>query len=183
MTNVSRGVNCVNITREIIINPTAACNQSDSVSTTALAASLAVCSFLFISSIIVCIILLSLLLYRTCHRTDKSKNPAQNTGGPTTESTPNAGPTNLDPTYQPNRLIKNECNEMLRCKKNYEFLHCLKMILSAASGHKEFNKDCGELFKTLSDKIDEHMKKIEPQEKDGGKKKVACDGDTQSKPP
>ena len=210
MTTVSQEVNCVNITREIIINPTATCSQSDSVSTTALAASLAVCFFLFISSIIVCIILLSLLLYRTHHRTDRklkngnsaqnlghttaltsttsnknveSKNPAQNTGGPTPESTPNAGPTNLDSTYQPNRFIQNGCNEMLRCKKNYEFLHCLKMILSAGSGHKEFNKDCGELFKTLSDKIDEHMKKIEPQEKDGGKKKVACDGDTQSKPP
>ena len=210
MTTVSQGVDCVNITREIIINPTAACNQSDSVSTTALEASLAVCSFLFISSIIVCIILLSLLLYWTRHRTDKklengnsaqnlghtialtntisdknveSKNPAQNTSGPTPESTPDAGPTNLDWTYQPNRFIQKGCNEIQFCKKNYEFLHCLKMILSAASGHKEFNKDCGKLFKTLSDKIGEHMKKIEPQEKDGGKKKVACDGDTQSKSP
>ena len=204
-TNVSQGVNCVNITREIIINPTATCNQSDSVTITALAVPL---GFLLILSLIVCIILLSLLLYWTRHRTDKklkngnsaqnlghtialtntisdveSKNPAQNTGGPTPESTPDAGPTNLDWTYQPNRFIQKGCNEIQFCKKNYEFLHCLKMILSAASGHKEFNKDCGKLFKTLSDKIGEHMKKIEPQEKDGGKKKVACDGDTQSKSP
>ena len=183
-TNVSQGVNCVNITREIIINPTAACNQSNSVSTTALAASLAVCFFLFISSIIFCIILLSLLLYRTRHRTDKklkNGNSAQNTaGGPT----PDAGPTNLDLTYQPNRFLQNGCNEMLHCKNNYEFLHCLRVILNAASGHKEFNKDCGELLTRLSNEIDAHMTEIEPQGKDGGKKNVACDGDTQNcKPP
>ena len=91
MTTVSQGVNCVNITREIIINPTAACNQSDSVTIIALAVPL---GFLFIFSLIACIILLSCLLYRTCNRTERqsTRDSIALTPAPTPTPTPTPAP-------------------------------------------------------------------------------------------
>ena len=175
-------------------NMTATCDQPGSVST-ALAVSLGILSLISVSLTVACIIL-SILLCLTCRKTNKkptenrddkqtsnymnqNPNSNQNTGGTTPNSTPDGDTKSIHLCEQSDRALRYHCDEMPSCKNNCDFLHCLTLILTAANGHKKFKKECSSLFSDLRRQIEEHMKKIEPKEKDC--KGVVSDG--QSKPP
>ena len=175
-------------------NMTATCDQPGSVST-ALAVPLGILSLISVSLAVACIIL-SILLCQTCRKTNKkptknrdnkqtsnyinqNPNSNQNAGGTTPNSTPDGTTNSIHLYEQPDRALRYHCDEIPSCKNNYEFLHCLTGILTAAKGHKKFKKECSHIFTKLREQIEEHMDEIEPQEGDG--KSVVSDG--QSKPP
>ena len=158
MTTVSQRVNCVNTTREIIINgnmTTAACNQ---VPIIVLAVSLPVVSFCLF---VVCIILSS-LLYRSCNRTIQSGQELRHYCNKMSKSKDIDGflhcLTMILMIAKCHKKFKKECSSIFSD---------LKRFIEKYMDEKEQKVSNGE-----------GQEEIEPQERDGGR--VAFDDNSKS---